>query len=245
MDQLSLDTTSRHAASAPTEAMPTLPHDWEEALGEERRKPYFRTLSDFLTQERARHKVFPPEPDVFSAFRLTPLADTRVLILGQDPYHGPGQAHGLAFSVRPGVAPPPSLQNIFKELQTDQKVPAPKHGSLVHWAGQGVLLLNAVLTVRAGQANSHQGKGWELFTDAAIRAVNDKREPVVFVFWGRYAQRKVKLVDSSRHFVLVGAHPSPLSAHTGFFGSKPFSRINTYLKEHGRQPIDWSLPEKA
>lgn len=243
MDPLSLDSTAPALTPDGSLAAP-FPHDWEEALGGERRKPYFRTLSSFLAQERARHKVYPSEADMFSAFRLTPLSKVRVLILGQDPYHGPGQAHGLAFSVKPGVPTPPSLQNVFKELHTDLGVPVPRHGHLDHWAEQGVLLLNAVLTVRAGQANSHQGKGWELFTDAAIRAVNARTEPAVFVFWGRSAQRKVKLVDSSRHFVLVGAHPSPLSAHQGFFGSRPFSRINTYLKEHGRPTVDWSLPAR-
>ncbi|MCI0573711.1 MAG: uracil-DNA glycosylase [Myxococcaceae bacterium] len=240
MDQLSPQEAGLPAQSPLSRP---LPHDWEEALAAERRKPYFKALSDFLVHERSRHTVYPSEADLFSAFRLTPLSEVRVLILGQDPYHGKDQAHGLAFSVKPGVPPPPSLQNIFKELHDDLGVPVPKHGHLAHWAKQGVLLLNAVLTVRAGQANSHQGKGWELFTDAAIRAVNAKTDPVVFVFWGRYAQRKVKLVDSSRHFVLVGAHPSPLSANQGFLGSRPFSRINTYLREHGRPPIDWALPK--
>jgi uracil-DNA glycosylase len=235
MDQLSADT-------APSELDAPFPNEWEEALQAERDKPYFRVLRDFLRTERSRYTVYPPEGEVFTALRLTPLSKVRVLILGQDPYHGANQAQGLAFSVRPGVPPPPSLQNIFKELHNDLKLPVPKNGDLKPWAKHGVLLLNAVLTVRGAQANSHQGRGWEHFTDAAIRAVNARPDPIVFVFWGRYAQRKVKLVDSSRHFVLVGAHPSPLSAHQGFFGSKPFSRINRYFEDNGQPPVDWRLP---
>jgi uracil-DNA glycosylase len=186
--------------------------------------------------------VYPPPEDVFAALHLTPYASVKVLILGQDPYHGPRQAHGLCFSVRPGVTPPPSLVNIHKELQDDLDCPPPGHGSLEHWARQGVLLLNATLTVRAGQAGSHQGKGWETFTDEVIRVVSAKPETVVFVLWGGYARRKRPLVDTSRHVVIESAHPSPLSAHNGFFGSRPFSRANAALVAAGRDPIDWCLP---
>jgi len=186
--------------------------------------------------------VYPSEEELFSAFRLTPYDEVKVLLLGQDPYHGPGQAHGLAFSVQPGVKPPPSLVNIFKELQSDLGLPKPKDGSLVPWSKQGVLLLNAVLTVREGQANAHEGKGWERFTDAVIQKVSDKKEPVVFLLWGSYAQKKEALIDTSRHVILKAPHPSPLSAKRGFFGSKPFRLINEALEKAGRGPIDWRLP---
>jgi uracil-DNA glycosylase len=219
-----------------------LPADWRAALAGEFRKPYFRELQAFVDAERLRHTVYPPEEDVFNAFRLTPYERVSVLLLGQDPYHGPGQAHGLCFSVRPGVRPPPSLVNIFKELKSDLGCTIPNNGCLVPWAEQGVLLLNAVLTVRAGVSNSHKGKGWEQFTDAAIQAVNDKAEPVVFVLWGAYAQKKAKLVDADRHRVLKAAHPSPLSA-AKFFGSRPFSAVNRALEELGRPAIDWQLPD--
>jgi uracil-DNA glycosylase len=206
--------------------------------------PRFAALQDFVAQERARHTVYPPRGQVFTALRLTPYAQVKVLLLGQDPYHGPGQAHGLAFSVAPGVAPPPSLRNMFKELQTDVGAPPPRDGSLTPWAEQGVLLLNAVLTVRAGEANSHAGRGWEHFTDAVIRAVGHKQEPVVFLLWGRYAQKKRPLIDTARHTVLEGVHPSPLSAKKGFFGSRPFSRANAALEAAGRTPVHWALPSR-
>jgi uracil-DNA glycosylase len=180
---------------------------------------------------------------VFAAIHLTPYADTRVLILGQDPYHGPRQAHGLCFSVQRGVAVPPSLANIFTELRDDLHIEPPGHGNLEAWARQGVLLLNATLTVRAGQAGSHQGKGWETFTDEVIRVVNAKADPVVFILWGSYARKKKMLIDTSRHVVIESAHPSPLSARNGFFGSRPFSRTNAALRERGREPVDWRLPD--
>jgi uracil-DNA glycosylase len=215
--------------------------DWNPILRGEFDKPYWRALQQFVSAERQRHAVYPPHPDVFAALHLTPYADTRVLILGQDPYHGPKQAHGLCFSVPEGIAVPPSLANIHRELADDLGVPVPRHGSLEAWARQGVLLLNATLTVRAGQAGSHQGKGWEIFTDEVISAVDAKPEHVVFVLWGSYARKKRALVDASRHTIIESPHPSPLSAHNGFFGSKPFSRANAALVAHGQQPIDWTL----
>ncbi|MBZ4418715.1 uracil-DNA glycosylase [Myxococcus sp. RHSTA-1-4] len=218
-----------------------LPEDWKKELRAALASPSFLELERFVEEERKRATVFPSEEDLFSAFRLTPYQDVKVLLLGQDPYHGPGQAHGLAFSVKPGVPPPPSLVNIFKELESDVKVPRPKDGSLIPWAKQGVLLLNAVLTVRQGEPNSHAGHGWEDFTDAVIRAVSAKQEPVVFLLWGRYAQKKKKLIDAKRHVVLEGTHPSPLSASNGFFGSRPFSKVNEALEAKGREPVDWRL----
>ncbi len=221
----------------------TLPAGWRPVLADELKQPYYEKLQAFLAEERATHTVFPPEPEVFSALKLTPYADTSVFILGQDPYHNDNQAHGLAFSVRPGVPPPPSLLNIFKEMKTDVGARLPNNGYLVPWAEQGVLLLNAVLTVRAHQANSHKGKGWEKFTDAVIRAVNDKTEPVVFVLWGGYARKKAALIDTSRHTILESAHPSPLSARNGFFGSRPFSKTNTALRAAGKPEVVWELPD--
>ncbi|MCP3102184.1 uracil-DNA glycosylase [Myxococcus sp. K15C18031901] len=218
-----------------------LPDDWKHALGAALASPSFQALEAFVEAERRSGTIFPSEEDLFSAFRLTPYAQVRVLLLGQDPYHGPGQAHGLAFSVKPGVPAPPSLVNIFKELEADVQVPRPKNGSLIPWAEQGVLLLNAVLTVRQAQANSHAGHGWEDFTDAVIRAVSAKPEPVVFLLWGKYAQKKKKLIDAKRHVVIEGAHPSPLSAHNGFFGSRPFSAVNQALESKGRPQVDWHL----
>ena len=217
--------------------------DWNPVLRAELDKPYWAELQRFVAAERAAATVFPDRDHTFAALHLTPYADTKVLILGQDPYHGPGQAHGLCFSVQSGVAPPPSLVNIFRELREDLGVPPPRHGSLEHWARQGVLLLNATLTVRAHRAGSHQGKGWETFTDAVIRAVNDKEERVVFVLWGSFARRKKVLVDQARHVVIESAHPSPLSAHNGFFGSRPFSRANRALVDAGRPAIDWRIPD--
>jgi uracil-DNA glycosylase len=225
--------------------IPTLPGSWQEALGGELAKPYFAALREFVGAERAKGPVFPADPRVFSALQSTPLDEVKVLLLGQDPYHGPGQAHGLAFSVPPGVPPPPSLVNILRELRDDLGCPAPAHGCLTPWARRGVLLLNAVLTVRAHEPNSHKGRGWERFTDEVIRRVDAKPEPVVFLLWGAYAQKKAALIDTARHTVLTAAHPSPLSARCGFFGSRPFSRINAALRAAGRGEIDWRLPENA
>jgi uracil-DNA glycosylase len=218
-----------------------IPPSWKDLLADEIRKPYFHHLAQFVAEERSKHEVFPPEGDVYNALKLTPYKNVNVLLLGQDPYHDTGQAHGLCFSVRTGTRFPPSLVNIFKELHSDLGVPVPKTGNLTPWAQQGVLLLNAVLTVRAHEANSHKGKGWEKFTDAVIEKVGQKPDPVVFVLWGGYAQKKEKLIDTKRHTIIKSAHPSPLSAHNGFFGSKPFSKINETLREAGKPEIDWSL----
>jgi uracil-DNA glycosylase len=215
--------------------------DWNPVLRGELAKPYWKQLQQFVAEQRRQYRVYPPDEEVFAALHLTPLAATRVVILGQDPYHGPQQAHGLCFSVRPGVAVPPSLANIHKELHTDLGLAIPTHGNLEAWARQGVLLLNTTLTVRAGQAGSHHGKGWELFTDEVLKVLNDKHERVVFVLWGSNARRKKSLVDLDRHVVIESAHPSPLSAHNGFFGSRPFSRANAALAAVGLEPIDWSL----
>ena len=240
---------------APVEELPPLPPgvpglppdldpSWLAALNAETRKPYWADLVKFIIEERKTQTVFPPAADVFNAFRYTPLDKVKVLLLGQDPYHGPGQAHGLCFSVKPGVAAPPSLRNIYKELESDLGIPPVKHGYLADWAKRGVLMLNACMTVRRGQANSHAGKGWEKFTDAAIRAVNDQPRTVVFLLWGAYAQKKIPLIDTKRHVVVKSAHPSPFSEHL-FFGTKPFSKINAALEAAGEEPIDWQLPEKA
>jgi uracil-DNA glycosylase len=198
-------------------------------------------LQEFVAEERKKGPVYPPEEEVYTAFVLCPYARTRLLLLGQDPYHGPGQAHGLSFSVKPGVPAPPSLANMYKELRDDQGLPIPAHGSLVPWARQGVLLLNAVLTVREAEPASHAKKGWEDFTDAVIRLLNARREPVVFALWGGYARKKARWIDGPQHRVLEGVHPSPLSAYGGFFGSRPYSRINEALAEVGQAPIDWTL----
>lgn len=215
--------------------------DWNPVLRGEFDKPYWTELQAFVHAERSRTTVYPPHPEVFAALHQTAHADTRVLILGQDPYHGPDQAHGLCFSVRRGVRVPPSLANIHKELHDDLGLAVPDHGNLEAWAAQGVLLLNATLTVRAGQAGSHQGKGWETFTDEVIKAVVAKPEHVVFVLWGGYARRKKALIDTSRHTIVESPHPSPLSAHNGFFGSRPFSAANAALEAHGQPPVDWRL----
>ncbi|WP_437963559.1 uracil-DNA glycosylase [Sorangium sp. So ce260] len=223
-----------------------LPESWQRVLAGELEQPYFQQLARFLEAERKAHRVFPAEEDVFAAFKLTPYERVRVLLLGQDPYHDEGQAHGLCFSVRPGVAPPPSLANMYKEALTDLPgFEVPSHGCLTAWASQGVLLLNTVLTVRAHTPNSHKNQGWETFTDAVIRKVNDRPDGVVFVLWGGHAQKKAKLIDGRRHTVVKAAHPSPLSARSGFFGSKPFSTINAALRARGADEIDWRLPEIA
>lgn len=220
---------------------------WLEPLKLEFDSPYMQALRSFLVTEKEKGKrIFPKGGEWFRALDLTPLEDVRVVILGQDPYHGPGQAHGLCFSVQPGVRIPPSLVNIYKEIEADLGIAPARHGFLEHWAKQGVLLLNAVLTVEMGQAASHQGRGWEKFTDAVIRLINARPEPVVFMLWGSYAQKKAAFVESidkgGRHLVLTSVHPSPLSAHGGFFGCKHFSKANAFLKEHGQKPIDWALP---
>lgn len=216
---------------------------WKEQLAPEFAKPYMADLKSFLKTEIGKNKViFPRGSEYFAALNFTDFDQVRVVILGQDPYHGPGQAHGLCFSVKPGVDAPPSLKNIFKEMKTDLGIDQPGHGYLEHWARQGVLLLNSVLTVEQGLAGSHAGRGWEKFTDAVIAALNEKREHVVFVLWGSYAQKKGQFIDRRRHCVIATPHPSPLSASRGFLGSRPFSKINRYLEEHGQAPIDWRLP---
>jgi uracil-DNA glycosylase len=218
-----------------------LPPSWQPHLAGELAQPYFAKLEAFLAAEQAEHTVYPPAHQIFRALELTPFKRTAVVILGQDPYHGAGQAHGLAFSVQPGVKPPPSLMNMFKELEADLGLPRPTTGFLEPWAQQCVLLLNTALTVREGQANSHAKQGWEQLTDAIIRAVADRADPAVFVLWGANAQKKSKLIDANRHTIIQSAHPSPLSAHNGFFGSKPFSRINAALTAQGKPPISWAL----
>ncbi len=225
-------------------ALPALPASWKPIIGEELRKPYFRQLEEFLEeQQREGATIFPPLPEVFTALEATPYSSVKALILGQDPYHDNGQAHGLAFSVCEGITPPPSLRNIYKELRDDLGHPIPDNGYLMPWARQGVLLLNAVLTVQAHKPNSHKNRGWEKFTDEIIRQVSAKQERVVFVLWGGYARKKRALIDTGRHTVVESAHPSPLSAHNGFFGSRPFSRINAALREGGREEIDWRIPD--
>lgn len=219
----------------------SMPSKWNIALHDELEKPYWNTLQEFVSRERERFIVYPPQPDVFNALHLTPFDETRVVILGQDPYHGPNQAHGLAFSVRRGVPIPPSLTNIFKELHADLGIPPAEHGCLEHWATQGVLLLNATLTVRAGVAASHHGKGWEKFTDAIVQTLGQGQRPIVFVLWGNSARQKRRLITGTHHRIIESAHPSPLSAHSGFFGTHPFSAINSGLHEFGSAPIDWNI----
>jgi uracil-DNA glycosylase len=222
--------------------MTTIPPGWQCELAEEVELPYYRQLQEFVDHERRTHVVYPPEPSVFNALKFTPYSIVKVVLLGQDPYHDEGQAHGLCFSVLPGVRMPPSLVNIFKELHCDLGCKVPDNGCLISWAVQGVLLLNAVLTVRAHEANSHKGKGWETFTDAVIRHVNAKSERVVFLLWGAYAQKKEQMIDAAKHVVLKAAHPSPLSARK-FAGCRPFSATNKALEEAGLTPIDWRLPD--
>jgi uracil-DNA glycosylase len=212
---------------------------WKKALDAEFGQGYFSVLTEFVKNEYKTTSVYPAPAQIFRAFDECPFDQVKVVIIGQDPYHGPGQAHGLCFSVSDGVKLPPSLQNIFKEIASDIGTPVPKSGDLTRWAKQGVLLLNATLTVRASQAGSHQGKGWEKFTDAAIRAISDQREHVVFLLWGRYAQQKEALIDASKHLILKTVHPSPLSAYAGWFGSKHFSKANDYLCAHGMVPVQW------
>ncbi len=219
---------------------------WDTALQEEFKAPYMQNLRSFLKQEKeAKKYIYPKSTNVFKAFEYTPLDKVKVVILGQDPYHGPNQAHGLCFSVLPGVAIPPSLQNIYKELQADLGIPPVNHGCLVSWAKQGVLLLNSVLTVERSLAASHQGKGWEIFTDKVISVLNQQPRPIAFILWGAYAQKKGQVIDANKHLVIKTAHPSPLSAHRGFLGSRPFSQINAFLQEQGQSPIDWALPAKV
>ena len=212
---------------------------WQEVLQTEFDKPYFENLVGFVKQEYASNTIFPPAGQIFNAFNTCPFNNVKVVILGQDPYHGPGQAHGLCFSVNDGIQFPPSLQNIFKEITSDLGIPAPKTGNLTRWAEQGVLLLNATLTVRASQAGSHQGKGWEEFTDAVIKTISEKAENVVFILWGSYAIKKKALINASKHCILTAPHPSPLSSYRGFFGCKHFSQTNTYLTSKGKTPINW------
>lgn len=216
---------------------------WKNQLMSEFEKDYMKNLKQFLKQEQSKKKtIYPKGPEYFAAFNHTPFEKVKVIILGQDPYHGPKQAHGLCFSVRPGVKIPPSLQNIYKEMRTDLGIEQPQHGYLTKWADQGVLLLNATLTVEAGKAGSHQKKGWEEFTDQAIHRLNEQREGLVFMLWGSYAQKKGEFIDRKKHLVLTAPHPSPLSARRGFFGSRHFSKANEYLKAQGQEPIDWQLP---
>lgn len=221
--------------------MGAINNDWLDALREEFRKPYYAQLHKKVLEEYRTHVIFPPADDIFNAFHLTPLRNVKVVILGQDPYHNVGQAHGLCFSVKPDVEIPPSLVNIYKELQDDIGCTIPNHGYLTKWAEQGVLMLNTVLTVRAHQANSHHGIGWEEFTDAAIRAVNAQNRPIVYILWGRPAQAKKTMLNNPKHLILEAPHPSPLSAYRGFFGSKPFSQTNEFLKANGVEPIDWEI----
>ena len=220
--------------------MPPITNDWADALKEEYRKEYYKKLFDFVGREYASGTVYPPGDDIFNAFHLTPLKDVKVVIIGQDPYHEPGQAHGLSFSVKPGVDIPPSLQNIYKELHDDLGCYIPNNGYLVKWAEQGVLLLNATLTVREHMAGSHQKHGWETFTDAVIKAVSDTQEHVVFILWGGYARSKKVLIDKQKHLILESVHPSPLSANRGgWFGNHHFSQCNAYLEQHGKEKINW------
>ena len=221
--------------------MAAIANDWLEPLKPEFSKPYYRKLYQTVNEEYRTHQIFPPADDIFNAFALTPLHEVKVVILGQDPYHGEGQAHGLCFSVKPDVDIPPSLVNIYKELQDDCGCDIPNNGYLTKWAKQGVLLLNTVLTVRAHQANSHRGIGWEEFTDAAIRVLNEQDRPMVFILWGRPAQMKKSMLTNPKHLILESPHPSPLSAYRGFFGSRPFSQTNKFLKEHGIKEIDWQI----
>ena len=215
-------------------------NDWDSILAAEFEKEYYGNLRAFLAEEYETHRIYPPQPDVFNALRYSSYADTKVVILGQDPYHQEGQAHGLCFSVNKGVKIPPSLGNIYKELQADLGIQPPQHGYLASWAQKGVLLLNAVLTVRDSQPNSHKGRGWEIFTDAVIKKLNEREKPMVFILWGANAKAKEVLLTNNRHLILTGAHPSPLAAHTGFFGGQYFSRANRFLELENQEPINWA-----
>lgn len=219
-----------------------LENDWDQVLEGEFEKEYYLKLREFLKEEYAGRTIYPSMHDIFNALKHTAYKDVKVVILGQDPYHGPGQAHGMCFSVKKGVAVPPSLVNIYKELKEDVGFEIPNHGFLESWADQGVLLMNTVLTVRAGQANSHKGKGWEIFTDQVIRHLNDREQPMVFLLWGANAKSKRQLITNPKHMILTAAHPSPLSAYNGFFGCRHFSRTNLFLEEQGMTPIDWQIP---
>ena len=221
--------------------MPPITNDWADYLKEEYKKPYYRKLYQKVMDEYHTKLIFPPADDIFNAFHFTPVKDVKVVILGQDPYHGDGQAEGLSFSVKPGVDIPPSLVNIYQELHDDLGCTIPSHGNLVKWAEQGVLLLNTVLTVRAHQANSHRGIGWEEFTDAAIRVLNTQDRPIVFILWGRPAQSKIPMLTNPKHLILTAPHPSPLSAYRGFFGCRHFSKANEFLQANGVEPIDWQI----
>lgn len=218
-------------------------NDWDDILHDEMQKAYFQELMQALAEEYEKHTVYPPQELLFTALKLTPYRETRVVILGQDPYHGAGQAHGLSFSVMPGVRIPPSLRNIYAELKEDMDVPTPNHGSLLHLAAQGVLLLNTVLTVREGQPGSHKKLGWEKFTDTIMQKLNERTVPMVFILWGNHAQQKGAFIDQSRHKVIQSMHPSPLSAYRGFFGSRPFSQANQFLVSNGLEGIDWNIPD--
>lgn len=220
---------------------PVIENSWKQELSEEFQSEYFIELKSFLLEEKKKFTIYPPGSEIFAAFNYTPFDKVKVVILGQDPYHGPGQANGLCFSVKSGISKPPSLQNIFKELHADLGIPISLNGNLENWAKQGVLLLNATLTVRANQAGSHQNKGWENFTDTAIKQLSDKRQQIVFILWGNFAQAKQYLIDPLKHLIIKSAHPSPFSAERGFFGSKPFSKCNAYLKDNGLGEIDWRL----
>lgn len=224
--------------------MGAINNDWLDALKDEFKKPYYAKLHKKVMEEYHTHLIFPPADDIFNAFHLTPLKNVKVVILGQDPYHNVNQAHGLCFSVKPEVEIPPSLVNIYKELHDDLGCEIPNHGYLTKWADQGVLMLNTVLTVRAHQANSHRGIGWEEFTDAALRAVNAQDRPIVYILWGKPAQSKKSMLTNPKHLILEAPHPSPLSAYRGFFGSKPFSKTNAFLQEHGVEPIDWQIESR-
>ena len=222
--------------------MSKLKNDWATVLADEFTKPYYVKLRQTLKEEYQNQTVYPDMFDIFNALHLTGYEQAKVVILGQDPYHGPGQAHGLSFSVKPGIKPPPSLQNIYKELQSDLNCTLPAHGYLIHWAQQGVMLLNTVLTVRDGNPNSHKGLGWEIFTDQVIHRLNERETPLVFILWGKHAQEKASFIDRKKHLIIESPHPSPFSAHRGFLGSRPFSRTNEFLRAQGMTPIDWQLP---
>jgi uracil-DNA glycosylase len=240
--QTTTTTTDQSLTPQQTQQAPRLEASWLQRLNDEFEKPYMKNLRNFLLeQKKAKKVIYPPGPEIFAALDQTPFDRLKVVILGQDPYHGPGQAHGLSFSVKAGTPPPPSLVNIFKELHDDTKLEVPATGDLTAWAKQGVLLLNAALTVEQGRPLSHQGQGWEQFTDKIIHVINEEKTGVVFILWGAFAQRKAQFVDRKKHFVIESPHPSPLSSYRGFFGSKPFSRTNEYLTSIGKDPIDWNL----